>query len=103
MKEAKQKAGPSGQIEKNKEKAECPVGVKSSSRRDEQRKAQRTRQQQQQVQAVGAQDERNTMCVGVLHVSSRVGWRCHMIECTESYHALRECSFNEEGEEPEAL
>jgi hypothetical protein len=31
--------------------------------------------------------------VGVLHVSSRTGWACHMIECTEPYHALRECDF----------
>ena len=60
-KEAKQKAGPSGQIEKNKGKAECPAGAKSSSRRGEQRKAQRARQQQRQVQALGAQDERDTM------------------------------------------
>jgi hypothetical protein len=33
------------------------------------------------------------MCVGVLQVSSRTGWTCHMTECTEPYHALRECSF----------
>ncbi len=40
-----------------------------------------------------AQEERETVCVGVLHVSSRTGWACHMIECTEPYHALRECGF----------
>ncbi len=33
------------------------------------------------------------MYVGVLHVSSCTGWTCHMTECTEPYHALRECSF----------
>ena len=42
---------------------------------------------------MGTQEEKDTMCVGVLHVSSRVGWACHMIECSESYHALRECNF----------
>ena len=40
-----------------------------------------------------AQEEKDTMCVGVLHVSSRTGWACHMAECMESYHALRECNF----------
>jgi hypothetical protein len=40
-----------------------------------------------------AQEEKDTMCVGVLHVSSRTGWTCHMTECTKSYHALRECNF----------
>ncbi len=39
------------------------------------------------------QEERETVCVGVLHVSSRTGWGCHMIECTEPYHALRDCGF----------
>jgi hypothetical protein len=33
------------------------------------------------------------MCVGVLHISSRTEWACHMAECTEPYHALRECNF----------
>jgi hypothetical protein len=40
-KEAKQKAGPRGQIEKNREETECSAGVKNSSRRDKRRKAQR--------------------------------------------------------------
>ncbi len=40
-----------------------------------------------------AQEEKDTMCVGVLHVSSRAGWACHMTECTEPYHALWECNF----------
>ncbi len=39
------------------------------------------------------QEEEETVCIGVLHVSSRAGWACHMIECTEPYHALRECGF----------
>ena len=39
------------------------------------------------------QEEREPVCVGVLHVSSRTGWACHMTECMESYHALRVCNF----------
>jgi hypothetical protein len=92
-KEAKQKAGPRGQTEENREETECSAGVKNSSRRDERRKAQRARQQPRQKQIMKAQDENDTVCVGVLHVSSRTGWACHMTECTETYHALRECNF----------
>ncbi len=92
-KEAKQKAGPSGQKEKNRKETESSIGTKSTSRRDRLSKAQGARQQQQQMQIRGAQDEKGTICVGVLHVASRVGWACHMVECTESYHALRECNF----------
>ncbi len=91
--EAKQKAGPRGQTEKNREDTECSAGVENSSQRDKRRKAQRARQRAQQEQALEAQDEKDTMCLGVLHVSSRNGWACHMTECTESYHALRECNF----------
>jgi hypothetical protein len=92
-KEAKQKAGPRGQTEKNREETESSAGTRNGSRRSGRRRAQKTWQPPQQEQAMGAQDEKDTMCVGVLHVSSRVGWACHMIECTESYHALRECNF----------
>ncbi len=92
-KEAKQKAGQSGQKEKNRKGIESSIGTKNTSRRGRQSKSQRARQQQQQVRIMGAQEEKGTMCVGVLHVASRVGWACHMIECTESYHALRECNF----------
>jgi hypothetical protein len=92
-KEAKQKAGPRGQTEKNREETESSMGTKNGSRRGGRRKAQKTRQRPQQEQATKAQEEKDTMCVGVLHVSSRTGWTCHMTECMESYHALRECSF----------
>jgi hypothetical protein len=64
-KEAKQKAGPSGQIEKNREETECSAGVKNSSRRDKRRKAQRARQRPRQEQAMEAQDEKDIMCVRV--------------------------------------
>jgi hypothetical protein len=92
-KEAKQKAGPRGQIEKTREETESPAGAKNGSRRGGRKKAQETRRQPRQEQAMKAQEEEDTMCVGVLHVSSRTGWTCHMTECTESYHALRECNF----------
>jgi hypothetical protein len=92
-KDAKQKAGPRGQTEKNREETESSTGTKNTSRRSGRRRAQKIRQLPQQEQAMKAQEERETVCVGVLHVSSRTGWACHMIECTEPYHALRECGF----------
>jgi hypothetical protein len=92
-KEAKQKAGPRGLTEKNREETESSTGTKNSSQRGGRRSSQKTRQQPQQEQAMEAREEKDTMCVGVLHVSSNTGWTCHMTECTESYHALRECSF----------
>ena len=92
-KEAKQKAGPSGQTEKNREETEGSKRTKNSSRRGGRREAQKARPQPPQEQEIKAQEEKDTMCVGVLHVSSRTGWACHMTKCTESYHALRECNF----------
>ena len=92
-KEAKRKAGPSGQKEKNRKETEGSKRTKNSSRRGGRREAQKARLQPPGEQAAKAQEEENTMCVGVLHVSSRTGWACHMTECTESYHALWECSF----------
>jgi hypothetical protein len=41
-----------------------------------------------------AQEEENTRYVGVLHVSSGLEWACHMSECQEPYHALRECGVS---------
>ncbi len=92
-KEAKQKAGPRGQTEKNREETESSAGMKNGSRRSGRRRAQKTRQLPQQERAAKAQEEGETVYVGVLHVSSHAGWACHMIECTEPYHALRECGF----------
>ncbi len=92
-KEAKQKAGPFGQTEKNREETESSAGTKNGSRRSRRRIARKMRQLPQQEQAIEAQEEGETACVGVRHVSSRTGWACHMIECTEPYHALRECDF----------
>ena len=92
-KEAKRKAGPSGQKEKYRKEAEGSEGTKNGSRRGGQRRAQKARLQPPREQAAKAQEEENTMCVGVLHVSSRTEWTCHMTECTEPYHALRECNF----------
>ena len=92
-KEAKQKAGPRGQTEKNREENGSSTGTKNGFRRSGRRRAQKARQLPQQEQAMEAQEERETVCVGVLHVSSRTGWACHMVECTEPYHALRECGF----------
>ena len=91
--EAKQKAGPSGQTEKNRKETEGSKRTKNSPRRGGRKEAQKARPQPPQEQATKAQEEENTMCVGVLHVSSRTGWACHMAECTEPYHALRECNF----------
>ncbi len=92
-KEAKRKAGPSGQKEKYRKETEEPAGVKNSSRRGGRKEAQKVRLQPPREQAAKAQEEEDTMCVGVLHVSSRMEWACHMAECTEPYHALRECNF----------
>ncbi len=92
-KEAKQKAGPRGQTEKNREENGSSTGTKNGSRRSGRRKAQKARQLPPQERVMEVQEERETVCVGVLHVSSRTGWACHMVECTEPYHALRECSF----------
>jgi hypothetical protein len=92
-KEAKQKAGPCGQTEKNREENGSSTGTKNSSRRSGRRKAQKARQLPPQERVMEAQEERETVCVGVLHVSTRTGWACHMVECAEPYHALRECSF----------
>jgi hypothetical protein len=91
--EAKQKAGPRGQIEKHREETGSSTGTKNTSREGGRRRAQKTRQRPQQERAIEARDEEDTMYVGVLHVSSSTGWTCHMTECTEPYHALRECSF----------
>ncbi len=90
-KDAKQKAGPRGRIEKNKEKTKSSAGTENGSTGSGRRTAQKAWQQRPQEQASEARDERETVCVGVLHVSSRAGWTCHMNECTEPYHALREC------------
>ncbi len=112
-KEAKQKAGPRGQTEKNREETGSSTGTKNGSGRSRRRKAPKARQLPPQEQVMEAQEERETVCVGVLHVSSRTGWACHMVECTEPYHALRECSFfrslsidggeNKKSEETKAL
>ncbi len=111
-KEAKRMAGPSGQKEKQRKEAESSERTKNGSRRGGRKKARKARLQPTQVQEPKTQGEESTMCVGVLHVSSRAEWTCHMIECTKPYHALRECDFssiplsegeNEKGEEPEAL
>ena len=90
-KEAKRKAGPSGQKEKQRKEAESSERTKNGSRRGGRKKAQKARLQPSQVQELKTQGEESTMCVGVLHVSSRAEWTCHMIECTKPYHALREC------------
>ncbi len=92
-KEAKQKAGPCGQTEKNREETESSAGTKNSSRRSGRSRAQKARQLPQQELTMEAQEERETVCMEVLHVSSRTGWACHMVECTEPYHVLRECGF----------
>jgi hypothetical protein len=36
-------------------------------------------------------EEEDTRGIGVLHVSSSQEWSCHMSECQDPYHALREC------------
>ncbi len=92
-KEAKLKAGPRGQTEKNREETESSAGTKNGSRRSGRRKAQKARKLPPQERVMEVQEEGETVCVGVLHVSSRTGWACHMVECTEPDHALRECSF----------
>ncbi len=92
-KEAKQKAGPSGQKEKQRKDAESSERIKNGSRRSGWRKAQKARVQPSQVQEPKTQEEESTMYVGVLHVSSRAEWTCHMSECAKPYHALRECDF----------
>ena len=88
-KKAERKAGPSGQ----KRKAGSPERTKSGSRRGGRRKAQRAQLQPSQGPSPKAQGEENTTYVGVLHVSSRAEWACHMSECTKAYHSLRECEF----------
>ncbi len=90
-KDGKQKAGPRGQTDKNREEVKSSAGTKNGSRGSGQRIAQKARQQLPQERTNEAQGERETAYVGVLHVYSRTGWACHMIECTELYHALREC------------
>jgi hypothetical protein len=92
-KEAKRKAGPSGQKEKQRKETKSSERTKSGSRRGGRRKAQKARLQPSQVQEPKTQREEGTTCVGVLHVSSRAEWTCHMVECAKPYHALRECDF----------
>jgi hypothetical protein len=88
-KEAKQKAGPRGLTEKNREKTKSSAGTGDGSRGS--RRGVRIGQQPPREQASEAQEEGETVYVGVMHVSSHTGWACHMDECTEPYHALREC------------
>ena len=87
--EAKRKTGLSGR----KRKAGSPEKAKSGSRRGGRRKARKIQLQPSQGPSQKAQEEKDTTYVGVLHVSSRAEWACHMSECTKAYHALRECDF----------
>ncbi len=83
-KEAKRKAGPSGQREKNKKETEGSKRTKNGSRRGRRKEAQKARLQPPREQAAKAQEEENTMCVGVLHVSSRTEWACQAWPSTRS-------------------
>jgi hypothetical protein len=74
-KEAKQKAGPRGQTEKDREETESSTGTKNTSREGGRRRTQKTRQRPQQERVIEARDEEDTMYVGVLHVSSRTDGR----------------------------
>jgi hypothetical protein len=60
-KEAKQKAGPSGQKEKNRKETEDSKRTKNSPRRGGRRKAQKAWLQPPQEQATKAQEEEDTM------------------------------------------